>query len=1157
MIKPLSTLRLTVVSSLAVAAATAVAIPATGVDAIGTGAVSLTTSGVAVVETFDTLAPSGTSDVLPNGWYVEETGTNANALYAAGTGSATAGDSYSFGAAASTERALGGLLSGSLNPTLGAQFVNNTGGTITSLDVAYTGEMWRAGVTNRNAADRLDVQFSTDATTLLLGTWADVDALDVASPNINATSGALDGNAAANRSAIAGTIPSLAIPNGATFWIRWTDFNISGSDDGLAIDDISITPTSEVVVEDTAPAVTATVPADGATLPNGADLTVTFSEPVAVADPWFTLTCSVSDTSAATSSGGPTTFTIDPGVTLQAGETCTLTVLAGGVTDQDADDPPDNPAADVVIGFTAVDICSEFTSIPAIQGAGAAAAITGNVSTKGVVVGDFEGTAAGSGFYLQDLTGDGDPATSDGIFVFTGAADLVSAGQVVRVTGFARERFNQTVLNGSNSNSAAVTAVNIVPCGTGSVAATDVTLPVPAATDFERYEGMLVRFPQPLVIAEYFNYDRFGEIVLAQPLPGESRPFTPTTIDEPGAPALARADLNARSRITLDDVQSAQNPPTLRHPNGQPFSLTNTFRGGDTVTDTTGVLGFDFSVYRVFPTAPANYAAVNQRPAAPEPIDGDLRVAAMNTLNYFLTPDYPNITPPNPLDNACGPTGGFECRGADADQPDELARQRAKLLAALSGLDAAVIGLNELENTTGVEPLADIVAGLPGYAYIDTGTIGTDAIKVGLLYRPAEVTPVGDFRVLDSSIDPRFIDTKSRPALAQTFVHLATGGKFTVVVNHLKSKGSACDDIGDADAGDGQGNCNGTRELAAQALADWIATDPTGSGDPDFLIIGDLNSYAQEDPIDAIKAGADDAPGTADDFTNLIAQFQGTFAYSYTFDGQAGYLDHALASAAMVGQVKGATDWHINSDEPDILDYDTSFKPPAQDALFEPNASRASDHDPVIVGIDPVNSSPTADAGGPYSVVEGEAVMLTATGADPEQSALTFEWDLDGDGTYETAGESVAFTPAAAAPTVLTVTVRVTDAFGNAATDTATVAVLYDFGGFFQPVDNAPVVNTVRAGRAVPVRFSLDGFHGFNIFASGSPSVVFVPCGAGPTDAIEIAFDVPGSFLLYNPFTDNYIYTWKTNRAWRGTCGELRLTFRDGTTQTALFSFTR
>jgi hypothetical protein len=703
--------------------------------------------------------------------------------------------------------------------------------------------------------------------------------------------------------------------------------------------------------EDAAPEVTSTFPLNGATdFPVDANLTVTFSEPVNVTDPWFDLSCSTSGTVSASYSGGPTTFTLDPAISLTNGETCTLTILANQISDQDTNDPPDNMTVNFTVGFSPFDVCAAaYTPIYAIQGSGLSAAITGTVTTQGVVAGDFEGAASASGFYLQDLNGDGDPATSDGIFVYTGASNLVSAGQVVRVTGYARERFNQTTLNGSNSNTAAVPAANIVQCGAATIAPLDVTLPVTSLNDFERYEGMLVRFPQDLVIAEYFNYDRFGEMVLALPLPGETRPFTGTAIDEPGAVANARTLANSLRRITLDDAQSAQNPAILRHPNGLPFSLDNRFRGGDLVTNAVGILGYDFNLYRIIPTGPADYTPVNLRPAAPEPVGGSLRVASLNTLNYFLTPDYPTG---NPLDNKCGPLQNMECRGWDSDQPDELTRQRTKLLATLAGLDADIVGLNELENTTGVEPLADIVAGLPGYAYIDTGTIGTDAIKVGILYKPSKVTPVGAFKILDSSVDPRFIDTKSRPSLAQTFEEVGTGARFTVVINHLKSKGSACDDIGDPDTGDGQGNCSGTRTLAAQALVDWLATDPTGSGDADFLIIGDLNSYAMEDPIDAIKAGADDTPGTGDDYTNLIAHFQGAYAYSYTFDGQAGYLDHALANPSMFRQVTGAADWHINSDEPDVLDYDTTFKPPSQDALYEANASRSSDHDPVLIGLE-------------------------------------------------------------------------------------------------------------------------------------------------------------------------------------------------------------
>jgi hypothetical protein len=334
----------------------------------------------------------------------------------------------------------------------------------------------------------------------------------------------------------------------------------------------------------------------------------------------------------------------------------------------------------------------------------------------------------------------------------------------------------------------------------------------------------------------------------------------------------------------------------------------------------------------------------------------------MNTLNFFLTSDLPSS---DPMDEMCGGNQNLECRGADSDQPSEFTRQRDKLLSALAGLDADVIGLNELENTPGVDPLGDptrgVVAGLNGtlgpgtYDYIDTGVIGTDAIRVGLIYKPAKVLPVGNFQVLDTSDDPRFLDTKNRPTLAQTFVDTSNGARFTVVVNHLKSKGSDCNDVGDPDIGDGQGNCNVTRREAAKALVDWIATDPTGSGDADFLIMGDLNSYAKEDPVDAIKAGADDTAATVDDYTNLIAQYQGAFAYSFVFDGQAGYLDHALASRSVAGQTTGATEWHINADEPDLLDYDTSFKPPDQEAIYEPNAYRSSDHDAVLLGVTPIH----------------------------------------------------------------------------------------------------------------------------------------------------------------------------------------------------------
>jgi hypothetical protein len=322
----------------------------------------------------------------------------------------------------------------------------------------------------------------------------------------------------------------------------------------------------------------------------------------------------------------------------------------------------------------------------------------------------------------------------------------------------------------------------------------------------------------------------------------------------------------------------------------------------------------------------------------------------------------------------------------------------------VQGLGTDIIGLNELENTAGVDPLGDptngIVAGLNSalgagtYDYINTGTIGTDAIRVGMIYKPGKVTPVGPFKVLTTAVDPRFLDTKNRPALAQTFEEVATGARFTLVVNHLKSKGSDCNDVGDPDTGDGQGNCKVTRTKAAQALVDWLATDPTGSGDPDFLIMGDLNSYAKEDPIDAIRAGADDTAGTGDDYTNLIAQYQGAYAYSYVFDGQSGYLDHALANANLAPQVTGAADWHINADEPDLLDYDTSFKPPAQDAIYEPNAYRSSDHDPVVVGLNlrPCLCATKVEVTDRATTVHGEVKVAYGDGTPAPTVTVTVEW---------------------------------------------------------------------------------------------------------------------------------------------------------------------
>ncbi|MEW5827614.1 MAG: ExeM/NucH family extracellular endonuclease [Chloroflexota bacterium] len=588
------------------------------------------------------------------------------------------------------------------------------------------------------------------------------------------------------------------------------------------------------------------------------------------------------------------------------------------------------------------EMCGDpFTPIYDVQGSGAASPVAGTeVAVEGVVTGDFQNNASPddgnlNGFHVQDPAGDGDPATSDGIFIYAPGGMDVSAGDAVRVRGSVSE------FNGMTE----ITAAQIWQCSTGNSlpAPAPLSLPVTSVGDFEAYEGMYVTFPQDLYISEYFNFDRFGEIVLTS-----QRHLTPTAEFEPGPDAVQAAQGFLLDKITLDDGRTNQNPDPAIHPNGNVFDLTNLFRGGDTVRNLTGVVDYSFGLYRIQPTQGADYTNANPRTAQPDEVGGSLKVASFNVLNYFTT-----------LDNSgaiCGPLQDQGCRGAD--NATEFTRQRDKIIAAISAIDADVIGLIEIENHPGDVPTADLVSGLNDlmgagtYDYIPTGAIGSDAIRVAFIYKPASVSPFGNYAVLDSTVDPRFDDDKNRPALAQSFFDYGTGGVFTVTVNHLKSKGSDCNDVGDPDLGDGAGNCNVTRTLAAQALVDWLATDPTGSGDSDFLIIGDLNSYDKEDPIDSIKAGSDDLPGTADDYTDLVFQFQGEAAYSYVFDGQVGYLDHALANTSLLDEITGVTIWHINADEPDLIDYDTSFKQAAQDAIYAPDAYRSSDHDPVIVGLD-------------------------------------------------------------------------------------------------------------------------------------------------------------------------------------------------------------
>ncbi|MBX3056646.1 MAG: ExeM/NucH family extracellular endonuclease [Anaerolineae bacterium] len=715
-----------------------------------------------------------------------------------------------------------------------------------------------------------------------------------------------------------------------------------------------------------APVVVGTTPTNNATnVLTDTVITIQFNEPVTVTAVWYAIQCSLSGVvSASSAPGGPAeSYTITPDSPFASGDICHVTVPA----DQVVNGGGLNMLADYLFSFTVgpapvFGVCGD-TAVPIhfIQGDGLTTPIFGTtVVVEAVVVGSYQGTGQFSGFFLQerDDRADGDPTTSEGIFVFGGALASVSPGDLVRVRGTATEFNNLTQV---------ASVSNLAVCDTGqTVTPATMALPVADMMAWEAVEGMLVAFDHDLVVTEHYNLGRYGELQLSV----NDRLWNPTNLVLPGAPALALQELNNRSRIMLDDGLNTQNPDPVVYPDPG-LTYTNTLRTGALVHNLMGVLDYRANTYRIQPVGMVDFSDTAVRPETPDVVSGAMRVASFNVLNYFTTLDTGN-----PI---CGPSQNLDCRGANT--AFELERQRVKILNAILEIDADVIGLIEIENHVNDDAVLDLVAGLNDiagagtYAHIDTGTIGTDAIKQAFIYQPDRVTAVGDYVILDSTVDPRFLDTKNRPVLIQTFMDNGSGELVTVAVNHLKSKGSACDDVNDPDVGDGQGNCNLTRLAAVEALIDFLATDPTGSGSDRFLLIGDMNSYAMEDPIMAlVDAG----------YTDLLRQFYGDAAYSYVFDGQSGHLDHALASASLLPQVTGATAWHINADEPRVLDYNVEFKSAQQiDAWFGPGPFRSSDHDPVIVGLHlmPVVVTPTMSIlspvdGAVYTSTDGTAVTI-------------------------------------------------------------------------------------------------------------------------------------------------------------------------------------
>ena len=576
-------------------------------------------------------------------------------------------------------------------------------------------------------------------------------------------------------------------------------------------------------------------------------------------------------------------------------------------------------------------------AIHAIQGPGARSPLAGRrVATEGAVT-----LVTSNGFFLQEPGGAGDGRASRALFVFTDDAPAVAAGQCVRLAGTVVE-FNVGAAGNRETLAHPVTELHEVGdlrVQRDGCPVTPVVLawPPPDGPALERHEGMLVTLPGAFTVQQNFFLGRFGQLTLAS----GGRVRAPTDVARPGAAARALARANARRTLLLDDGSAHRfpQPPPYLGDDG-------TVRAGDTVSGLTGVIDYGLAAadarghgaWKIHPVRPPRIVRTHPRAAAPADVGGELRVASANVDNFFATLADGHA--------GCGPRRvAADCRGArDAG---EFGRQRAKLVEMLSALDADVIALMEIENDADGAALQSLVdalnarAGAAAWAPVGTpaGGAGGDAIRVAMIHRPARVVPLGPPR---ADRDP----VHDRPPLAQAFASADGAWRFTVIASHFKSR--RCDGASgaDLDQGDLQGCWSHRRRQQARALARFAGAFARESGVADTLLVGDFNAYALEDPPASLVAAG---------FADQAARFD-PGGWSYVFDGASGRIDGVFANAAMASHVSGVATWHVNADEPELLDYAFAGRAPAPAPAgaappWRPSPWRASDHDPVVIGL--------------------------------------------------------------------------------------------------------------------------------------------------------------------------------------------------------------
>lgn len=859
------------------------------------------------------------------------------------------------------------------------------------------------------------------------------------------------------------TLPSDAADR-SVVQVRVITTNASGNDEWVGVDDIL------VATGDTPPAVSATTPADGASnVAESSDVSITFNEAVDVTGTWFSIACATSGSHMAAVTGGPTTFTLNPDTDFASNESCTVTVFAANVIDQDTDDPPDNMAADFSFSFQTV---APATPIYEIQGDGHTSPFAGTQQrTTGVVT-----VILGSGFFMQDPTGDGDPQTSDGIFVFTGSATArtLAPGDLVEVTGTVVE-FRP------NSRPRDLTLTEFSPA-TVTKTDTGAALPPPVVIDdrpdevihpdgidaFERLEGMRVSLDTPRVSGPTND---FGEFVVAAS--GDHANATAGGNFLVNPLAGGAVDYNPE-RIMVDDearIPGGTGSGTRINNPMVPLTVGDTATGG-----VVGAVDYQFSNYRVqaghlvssvFPESTPSSPAADLRD--PHPWEG--RISSFNVENLFDCVDAPGKSDDHPTCNAAALAAletqlsklaaGFE---QELKEPEIVIVEETENTEVLTG-----DGTGFVPGTT-LQPLLKRLSGNWDAVSFDASdergievafAFNTDRVTLHDAFLATDVLPDGGLFSGSPTIRP------GREPLVGFFT--LDDIDLILVGNHLKSKGGPQFGVDPLEAGDDplygafQPPTRWTEiQLRHQQadyvrdLVDLLLEDNPGAN---LLVGGDLNDFAFPEPGEGQDTVARIAESATDPLTNIIPLVPEERRYTFIFEGNSQVLDHMLLNASLEELLRDQNIAHFNTDYPSAFGSDPS------------TTLRSSDHDPLLAYFCTDATAPTLSAQASpdqlwppnHKYVTVEAATLVSDDRDPsptvELVSLTSNEpdDAPGDADGNTRNDIVivdddtfqlrAERSEDGTGRIYTITYQATDACGNVTLATATIEVPVDLQG--------------------------------------------------------------------------------------------------------------